>query len=154
MHRFHDHYTVRKKNFSARSAQKSRLIQERIRQIGGKRGGDNEHIVGSILENFKQQGLIRHYYSTDSWSKKDRCGIDFVVILWNGIEIGFDSKSSLTGVKNYEIKRLKKSNNIWDIKTFPICVTSEYCVNDIPLKEEIKGIIKSEDPTSTEMGLP
>jgi len=157
MHRFHtsrDHYTVRRKKFNALSAQKSRSIQECLKQISIKRGDDNENIVGPILEDFKQQGIFRHYYSTKHWSKKDCCGIDFVVILWNGAEIGFDSKSSLRGVKDYEIKRLKKGNNIWDIKTFPIRVTSECCVNDAPLREEIKRIIKSEDPTIAEMGLP
>ncbi|MDP2934189.1 MAG: hypothetical protein Q8N59_00240 [bacterium] len=157
MHRFHtgfEHYSVRKKKFSVASAQKSRSIQERLRQIVIKRGNDNERIIGSILESFKQQGLIKHYYSTEHWSKKDRSGIDFVVRLWNGAEIGFDSKSSLRGVREYEIKRLKKGNNIWDIKTFPICVTSECYVNDAPLKGKIKEIIESEDPTSADMGLP
>jgi len=157
MHRFHtsfDHLTVRKRKFSALSAEKSRLIQERLKQIVIKRGDDNECIVGSILENFKQQGVIKHYYSTKRWSKKDRSGIDFVIKLWNGVEIGFDSKSSFRGIKEYEIKRLKKGNNIWDIKTFPIRVTSECCVNDVPLRGEIERIIRSEDPTSVDMGLP
>lgn len=136
--------TVRKKKFGLNSYMASARIRDCLREIQQKRGELNESLIGSILSDLMKQGPICHFYSTRHYDKKDRSGIDFVVVKNDGSRIGIQAKSSKWNVKKFVEKRtLTEGKNIWDIWCHVILVKSDYLVDDQPLRRELLEIVEN-----------
>lgn len=135
-----DHRSVRKKSFGPWSQRKLDRMQRFLAPIQDQRGFNSEAIVERMLEDFKQQGLVRHFYRTEHYSPQDRRGIDFIVIRNDSSKIILQVKSSQRNIDKFVKKNAELKNNKYE-GLFCILVKTDYLVDDQPLREEIKKIL-------------
>jgi len=139
-----DHTSIRRKKFGYYIQSEQEKIDQTLRPIQDKRGPDNETMVGKILEEYKQQGLIRHFYRSDRGSRQDRKGIDFMVTRNDSSRIILQVKSSQRNIEKFIKKGEELKNNRYD-GLFCILVKTDYLVDDQPLRDEIKNIVSIEE---------
>lgn len=88
-----------------------RRLEKIFRKIERERRKNEENLgrrveerVGQIIENLKREGLILQGWIEPPGSKRDRNGIDGVIIFPNGGRVEFQIKRSKRGVEKHQRK--------------------------------------------------
>lgn len=137
-----DHQTIRRRSFGQA---KTERIGRTLIPIQDRRGPNNEGLVGDILVELKEEGLIRHFFQTEPRSRQDRHGRDFVVICNDSSRIIFQVKSSQRNIEKFVKKIDKFKDNRSYEGIYCVLVKTDYLVDDRPLRKEIKHILRIDE---------
>lgn len=109
-----DRQTIREfKQKSDYRTSRTVLAMERFANMSSyERGVRAERNVEDALNELKNEGKIVHFYITHRYSRKDKKGVDAVVVLLDGTKVERNIKSSQFGVKNHMKKQASRKGQI------------------------------------------
>lgn len=85
----------------ASQVKKHPKILKIIKELGNERGRLNEDKAGMALQKLKDAGGICDFFRTKRYSRKDRAGIDFVIVKDN-VRLSLQVKSSVRDIRKHQ----------------------------------------------------